>query len=67
MCEKIVEKYGYTHFSSGDLLREEVASGSAEGKSIAAIMERGELVPLVCGALLKLFYAARYFSKEIKI
>ena len=27
-CEKVVAKYGYTHLSSGDLLRAEVASGS---------------------------------------
>ena len=27
-CERIVAKYGYCHLSSGDLLREEVASGS---------------------------------------
>lgn len=45
-CEKIVAKYGYTHLSSGDLLRDEVASGSARGKELTAMMERGELVPL---------------------
>jgi len=45
-CEKIVKKYGFTHFSSGDLLREEVASKSAMGQELSAIMERGELVPL---------------------
>ena len=46
-CDKIVAKYGYTHLSSGDLLREEVSSGSERGKQLTAIMERGELVPLV--------------------
>ncbi|XP_043386600.1 adenylate kinase isoenzyme 1 isoform X1 [Chelonia mydas] len=45
-CEKIVQKYGYTHLSTGDLLRAEVNSGSERGKKLSAIMEKGELVPL---------------------
>ncbi|MBN3301597.1 KAD1 kinase, partial [Amia calva] len=45
-CEKIVAKYGYTHLSTGDLLRAEVGSGSERGKKLSAIMEKGELVPL---------------------
>lgn len=44
-CEKIIAKYGFTHLSTGDLLRAEVASGSSRGKNLTAIMERGELVP----------------------
>ncbi|XP_078281886.1 adenylate kinase isoenzyme 5-like isoform X1 [Rhinoraja longicauda] len=45
-CEQVVQKYGYTHLSTGDLLRAEVTSGSEKGKSLHAIMEKGELVPL---------------------
>lgn len=45
-CDKIVEKYGFTHLSTGDLLRDEVASGSERGKQLTQIMEKGELVPL---------------------
>ncbi|XP_048414904.1 adenylate kinase isoenzyme 1-like isoform X2 [Stegostoma tigrinum] len=45
-CEKIVHKYGYTHLSTGDLLRAEVSSGSERGKNFHKIMEGGELVPL---------------------
>ncbi|XP_036185468.1 adenylate kinase isoenzyme 1 isoform X1 [Myotis myotis] len=45
-CEKIVQKYGYTHLSTGDLLRAEVSSGSARGKMLSEIMEKGQLVPL---------------------
>merc|ERR1712080_451347 len=58
-CDKIVAKYGYTHLSSGDLLRGEAASGSERGKSLTAIMESGQLVPLatvldlLAGAMIK--------------
>ncbi|XP_066137832.1 adenylate kinase isoenzyme 1 isoform X3 [Euwallacea fornicatus] len=45
-CDRIVAKYGFTHLSSGDLLRNEVKSGSPRGQELTAIMERGELVPL---------------------
>ncbi|KAG5840881.1 adenylate kinase 5, like [Anguilla anguilla] len=45
-CRKIVAKYGYTHLSTGDLLRAEVKSGSEKGKELSAIMAKGELVPL---------------------
>uniref|UniRef100_A0A1I8FZD3 adenylate kinase n=2 Tax=Macrostomum lignano TaxID=282301 RepID=A0A1I8FZD3_9PLAT len=45
-CERIVKDYGLTHLSSGDLLRSEVESGSARGKRLKDIMERGELVSL---------------------
>jgi len=45
-CDKIVQRYGYTHLSTGDLLRDAVKSGSARGQQLQAIMEKGELVPL---------------------
>lgn len=45
-CDNIVKQYGYTHLSTGDLLRDEVASGSERGKQLTQIMEKGELVPL---------------------
>nr|XP_031533453.1 adenylate kinase isoenzyme 1 isoform X3 [Vicugna pacos] len=57
-CEKIVQKYGYTHLSTGDLLRAEVSSGSARGKMLSEIMEKGQLVPLIGQPTLLLYVDA---------
>jgi len=38
------KKYGIDHLSTGDLLRDEVSSGSALGLKAAEIMNKGELV-----------------------
>jgi hypothetical protein len=45
-CERIVAKYGHTHLSAGDLLRDEVKSGSQVGQQCEAIMKEGKLVPM---------------------
>jgi adenylate kinase len=42
--EKIIEKYGLTHISTGDLLRGEVAAQTELGKQAKEIMDKGELV-----------------------
>ena len=44
-CERIVAKYGFTHLSTGDLLREECNSGSDRGTRLVDIMKKGQLVP----------------------
>ena len=46
-CERIVERYGFTHLSSGDLLREEVNNETELAVRIKDIMDKGRLVPLV--------------------
>jgi len=38
------EKYGLAHLSTGDLLRDEVSSGSFLGAKAAEVMNKGELV-----------------------
>jgi adenylate kinase len=45
-CDKIVSEFGFTHLSSGDLLRAKVASGSPDGQELDAMMKAGQLVPL---------------------
>lgn len=44
-CERIVKKYGFLHLSSGDLLREEVASGTPRGSQLQELMSQGLFVP----------------------
>ena len=44
-CDRIVAKYKLTHLSAGDLLREEVKSGSETGKQLESTMKEGKLVP----------------------
>ena len=41
----IVEKYGLQHLSTGDVLRQEIKSGSELGKEIDALISKGNLVP----------------------
>lgn len=43
-AENIVKEFGLTHISTGDLLRAEVAAGTALGKKAKVIMESGGLV-----------------------
>tara|TARA_Y100001978_G_scaffold193138_1_gene198952 strand:- start:29 stop:580 length:552 start_codon:yes stop_codon:yes gene_type:complete len=40
----LCEKYGLKHLSTGDLLRDEVSSGSPLGNKAAEVMNKGELV-----------------------
>ncbi|KAG7488214.1 hypothetical protein MATL_G00030380 [Megalops atlanticus] len=46
-CAKIVENYGYTHLSAGDLLRAERArEGSEFGQLIDSYIKDGKIVPV---------------------
>lgn len=44
LCDRLAAECGAIHLSSGNLLRDEVASGTPLGKECADIMARGELV-----------------------
>lgn len=43
-AQRLIEKYGLIHLSTGDLLRSEIAAGTALGLKAKAIMDQGELV-----------------------
>ena len=43
-AQKLASEHGLMHLSTGDLLRAEVAAGSALGQEAEAVMARGELV-----------------------
>lgn len=45
LSEMLVEKYGYGHISTGDLLRDEVQAGTELGKEADSLMKAGKLVP----------------------
>src|SRR5580698_5321118 len=42
---KLIEKYGLIHLSTGDLLRGEIAQGTALGLEAKKLMDAGILVP----------------------
>ncbi len=42
--EKIIEKYGLVHLSTGDILRNEIKNETELGKQAEEIMKKGELV-----------------------
>jgi adenylate kinase len=44
-CKQIVARYGLLHLSSGDILRQERASGTELGKKAQSYMDSGALVP----------------------
>ena len=44
-AKRLVDGRGMVHLSTGDMLRAEIASRSAVGLKVEAIMQRGDLVP----------------------
>jgi adenylate kinase len=43
--QKLIEKYGLIHLSTGDLLRSEIANGTELGLEAKKLMDKGILVP----------------------
>ena len=44
-AQRLAERFGITHISSGDLLRQHVKDGTALGRTIKSYVEAGDLVP----------------------
>ena len=44
-CSKLVEEFGVTHLSAGDLLRAHMKSGSEDGNMVAEMIKQGQIVP----------------------
>jgi adenylate kinase family enzyme len=60
-CERLVRDFHYYHISVGDVLRDEVKSGSEEGKKLDELMKEAKLVSdeLVVGLLKKKINSAK--------
>ncbi|MFA4053894.1 adenylate kinase [Muribaculaceae bacterium Isolate-039 (Harlan)] len=43
--EKLIDRYGLTHISTGDVLRKEIAAGSELGKIADSYISKGQLIP----------------------
>lgn len=43
--QKLLDKYGLVHLSTGDVLRQEIKNQSELGKEAKSFMDKGELVP----------------------
>ena len=43
--DKMIEKYGLNHISTGDVLRSEIKKGTELGKTAASYIDNGQLIP----------------------
>ena len=43
--DKLIEKYGLNHISTGDVLRSEIKKGTELGKTAASFIDQGQLIP----------------------
>lgn len=43
--EKLIERYGLTHISTGDILRKNIAAGTELGKIADTYISKGQLIP----------------------
>ena len=44
-AEKLIEKYGFNHISTGEVIREQIRKGTELGRSEQSYIEKGQLAP----------------------
>ena len=44
-AEKLIEKYGFNHISTGEVIREQIRKGTELGCSVQSYIEKGQLAP----------------------
>ncbi len=67
-CEMLLAEYPHlVHLSAGELLREEMATGSADAILIAEVIKEGRIVPvkITCGLLKKAMVKAGWEVRDL--
>jgi len=44
-AQRLIDKYGFSHISTGEIIRGEIQKGSPLGRSVEEYIQRGELAP----------------------
>ena len=44
-AEKLIEKYGFNHISTGEVISEQIRKGTELGRSVQSYIEKGQLAP----------------------
>ena len=44
-AEKLIEKYGFNHIPTGEVIREQIRKGTELGRSVQSYIEKGQLAP----------------------
>ena len=44
-AEKLIEKYGFNHISTGEVIREQIRKGTELSRSVQSYIEKGQLAP----------------------
>ena len=63
--EKMMQKYGFAHISTGDVLRAEIKNGTELGKTASEYINKGQLIPdtLMCDILASVYDGLRETNK----